>query len=375
MSSSVQIRFSPISTGDSRDWVHAPGARTRWIITILRTTPHRTPHSPRHRRRWPVRTKHRRHTRASPARAPLRENEVPRAKGMHRVLRPRATPSTSPACEAASMEVSQTEEFGLSLQEDNVFRRCRRLPCFGYGLHPYRNRGHRRAFADRAGVGPQVRAITPAPCAAKSTSASFRRRVAPLEGLDEASCATSRASPHNRGRRAHDGAQAHRPKNADPLGVSPTSATTSASVSDSTMYTPTSSKLSTASSPADMWATSSTASEGRAPQNNCTGREHQHRPEQLRWATEPTTSPMLSPQGLGIAFHAKPKVKQTARQSISTIGLDGVLYFLGFRTASLPTPHAKQTISEPFPGRALEYQAASMGRLRVSTYSSITAWP
>ena len=35
--------------------------------------------------------------------------------------------------------------------------------------------------------------------------------------------------------------------------------------------------------------------------------------------------PMLSVAGLGIAFHAKPKVKANARQSINTIGLDGVL--------------------------------------------------
>ena len=41
--------------------------------------------------------------------------------------------------------------------------------------------------------------------------------------------------------------------------------------------------------------------------------------------------PMLNLAGLGIAFHAKPTVKANARQSISTIGLDGVLYFLGFR--------------------------------------------
>lgn len=41
--------------------------------------------------------------------------------------------------------------------------------------------------------------------------------------------------------------------------------------------------------------------------------------------------PMLNIAGLGIAFHAKPKVKENAQQSISTIGLDGILYFLGFR--------------------------------------------
>ena len=41
--------------------------------------------------------------------------------------------------------------------------------------------------------------------------------------------------------------------------------------------------------------------------------------------------PMLSLAGLGIAFHAKPKVKENAQQAINTIGLDGVLYFLGFK--------------------------------------------
>lgn len=45
--------------------------------------------------------------------------------------------------------------------------------------------------------------------------------------------------------------------------------------------------------------------------------------------------PMLSLAGLGIAFHAKPKVKENARQSINTIGLDGVLYFLGFKDSYL----------------------------------------
>ncbi len=45
--------------------------------------------------------------------------------------------------------------------------------------------------------------------------------------------------------------------------------------------------------------------------------------------------PMLGIAGLGIAYHAKPKVKQNAKQSINTIGLDGVLYFLGFKDSYL----------------------------------------
>lgn len=45
--------------------------------------------------------------------------------------------------------------------------------------------------------------------------------------------------------------------------------------------------------------------------------------------------PMLSESGLGIAFHAKPRVVANAEQSINTIGLDGVLYFLGFKDSYL----------------------------------------
>ena len=41
--------------------------------------------------------------------------------------------------------------------------------------------------------------------------------------------------------------------------------------------------------------------------------------------------PMINIAGLGIAFHAKPKVQERADNKISTIGLDGILYMLGFR--------------------------------------------
>ncbi|NDY58408.1 phosphoserine phosphatase SerB [Desulfovibrio sulfodismutans] len=41
--------------------------------------------------------------------------------------------------------------------------------------------------------------------------------------------------------------------------------------------------------------------------------------------------PMLNLAGLGIAFHAKPVVKQGAKQAISTLGLDSILYLIGMR--------------------------------------------
>lgn len=41
--------------------------------------------------------------------------------------------------------------------------------------------------------------------------------------------------------------------------------------------------------------------------------------------------PMLSTAGLGIAFHAKPKVRDEAGISFGTVGLDGILYLIGMR--------------------------------------------
>ena len=41
--------------------------------------------------------------------------------------------------------------------------------------------------------------------------------------------------------------------------------------------------------------------------------------------------PMLGTAGLGIAFHAKPVVRENAEQSISMLGLDSILYLMGIR--------------------------------------------
>ncbi len=41
--------------------------------------------------------------------------------------------------------------------------------------------------------------------------------------------------------------------------------------------------------------------------------------------------PMLNIAGLGIAFHAKPNVKASAKQSLNTLGLDGILYLMGLK--------------------------------------------
>lgn len=47
--------------------------------------------------------------------------------------------------------------------------------------------------------------------------------------------------------------------------------------------------------------------------------------------------PMLSTAGLGVAYHAKPVVKETASHAISNFGLDSVLYLLGFSDRDIET--------------------------------------
>src|SRR5699024_5920493 len=59
--------------------------------------------------------------------------------------------------------------------------------------------------------------------------------------------------------------------------------------------------------------------------------------------------PMLGVAGLGIAFRAKPLVKESAKQAISTLGLDGILYLIGVRDRDqaelLATGHSSPSAS------------------------------
>ncbi len=51
--------------------------------------------------------------------------------------------------------------------------------------------------------------------------------------------------------------------------------------------------------------------------------------------------PMLAIAGLGIAFHAKPLVKEQAQHAITNLGLDAILYLLGIRDRELAELEAK----------------------------------
>ena len=56
--------------------------------------------------------------------------------------------------------------------------------------------------------------------------------------------------------------------------------------------------------------------------------------------------PMLNLAGMGIAFHAKPLVRQSASHAVSYLGLDSLLYLIGVRDRDLATTRLRPNAAE-----------------------------
>ena len=231
------------------------------------------------------------------------------------------------------MRLSNELGFDISLQEDNMYRRCRRLICFDMDSTLIETECIDE-LAMRAGVGDEVKAITASAMRGEiDFKESFTRRVALLKGLDESVM--------------RDIAE-HLPitEGVDRL---------------MTVLKRTGYKIAILSGGFTYFGNYLKAKYGidyvyanelEIVNGKLTGRylgdvvDGQRKAELLKLLAQvekvniaqtiavgdgANDLPMLQTAGLGIAFHAKPKVKATAQQSISTIGIDGVLYFLGFK--------------------------------------------
>lgn len=326
----VTIRFTPVAVEDYEAWVNRQG-KNRWIITILGrrlTARHIAAVTDEIARQQLNIDGIQRLT----GRQPLGEDEQPRTKSCVE-FSVRGNPLDVNAMRARFLELSQREEFDISLQEDNVFRRCRRLICFDMDSTLIETEVIDE-LADRAGVGPEVRAITESAMRGEiDFCESFRRRVALLKGLDESVM--------------HDIA-VHLPITEGferMMAVLKRTGYKTAILSGGFTYF--GNYLKERFGFDYVYANELEIEDGKL-----TGRyvgdivDGKRKAELLRIIAQvekiniaqtiavgdgANDLPMLATAGLGIAFHAKPKVKQTARQSISTIGLDGVLYFLGFK--------------------------------------------
>ena len=327
---SVKIRFTPVSVEDYEAWVSRQG-KNRWIITILGrqlTARHIALVTDEIARQQLNIDGIQRLT----GRMPLDADEEPQSKSCVE-FSVRGNPLDLNAMRGRFLQLAQQEEFDISLQEDNVFRRCRRLICFDMDSTLIETEVIDE-LAERAGVGDKVRAITERAMRGEiEFCESFRERVALLEGLDER---VMREIAENLP--VTEGVERM-------MQVLKRTGYKTAILSGGYTYF-------------GNWLKQKFgfdyvyANELEIVDGKLTGRylgdivDGKRKAELLRIIAQvenidiaqtiavgdgANDLPMLATAGLGIAFHAKPKVKQTARQSISTIGLDGVLYFLGFK--------------------------------------------
>jgi len=221
----------------------------------------------------------------------------------------------------------------ISFQKDDIFRRNRRLICFDMDSTLIKTEVIDE-LADRAGVGEQVRAITESAMRGEiDFSESFKQRVALLEGLDEKVMQEiAEQLP------IMDGAERL-------MSILKKTGMKIAILSGGFTYF--GNYLKKKFDIDYVYANELEIIDGKLTGNHVGDIvDGKRKAELLRLIAQvekidleqviavgdgANDLPMLNLAGLGIAFHAKPKVKENAQQSISTIGLDGVLYFLGFR--------------------------------------------
>ncbi|MDE6806217.1 MAG: phosphoserine phosphatase SerB, partial [Muribaculaceae bacterium] len=177
----VQVTFDIVSPEAYNEWVSRQG-KNRYIVTILgrEITARQIAEVSRiiSDQGLNIETIQR-----LTGRMPLDESQQPLTKGCIE-MSVRGTPSDREAMQADFMRLASQLNFDISLQEDNMYRRSRRLICFDMDSTLIRTEVIDE-LADRAGVGEEVRTITESAMRGEiDFKESFTRRVALLKGLD-----------------------------------------------------------------------------------------------------------------------------------------------------------------------------------------------
>ena len=329
----VNIRFNPITEEAYNQWVSMQG-KNRYIITILgrKLTARQIAGVTRIVADQDMNIDD---IKRLTGRIPLDENaRTPKASVEFSV---RGTPRDKEQMKADFMKLSAEQEMDISFQEESMYRRMRRLICFDMDSTLIETEVIDE-LAIRAGVGDQVKAITKAAMRGEiDFCESFRQRCALLKGLDVSVMQEIAENlPITEG---VDRLMRILKKVGFKIAIL------------SGGFTYFGNYLKQKYNIDYVYANELEVENGKL-----TGRhvgdivDGKRKAELLRLIAQvenvdirqtvavgdgANDLPMISIAGLGIAFHAKPKVKATAKQSISTIGLDGILYFLGYKDSYL----------------------------------------
>lgn len=325
----IQVRFKPVTEDSYEQWVDQQG-KPRHIVTLLsrRVTAVQIAE---------LTTITARHglnidsiTRLS-GRIPL--NALQAHSNACIEFSVRGLPSDTAALRADFMELSTRLEIDIAFQLDTVYRRNRRLVCFDMDSTLIEAEVIDE-LAKAAGVGEQVSEITEAAMRGElDFKQSFARRMALLEGLDESVLAGIAANL-----RLTEGAEKLL-FSLKKLGYK--TAILSGGFNYFGRY------LQQRLGIDYVYANELDIVDGKV-----TGKvvgtvvDGQRKAELLAMLAEKegialeqviavgdgaNDLPMLSVAGLGIAFRAKPLVKASAEHAISLLGLDAILYLMGFR--------------------------------------------
>ena len=329
----VNIRFNPITEEAYNQWVSMQG-KNRYIITILgrKLTARQIAGVTRIVADQDMNIDD---IKRLTGRIPLDENaRTPKASVEFSV---RGTPRDKEQMKADFMKLSAEQEMDISFQEESMYRRMRRLICFDMDSTLIETEVIDE-LAIRAGVGDQVKAITEAAMRGEiDFCESFRQRCALLKGLDVSVMQEIAENlPITEG---VDRLMRILKKVGFKIAIL------------SGGFTYFGNYLKQKYNIDYVYANELEVENGKL--TGCHVGDivdGKRKAELLRLIAQvenvdirqtvavgdgANDLPMISIAGLGIAFHAKPKVKATAKQSISTIGLDGILYFLGYKDSYL----------------------------------------
>lgn len=327
----VQISFNVIKEEEYNDWVGRQG-KSRFIITILgrKITAKQIAATSKVIAGQGLNIDS--ITRLT-GRIPLDETIAPLNKSCIQ-FSVRGTPKNLSEMQEKFMNLSRSLNYDISLQEDTIYRRSRRLICFDMDSTLIRTEVIDE-LAEKAGVGKEVKAITESAMRGEiDFRESFTKRVSLLKGLDVSVMKDIAENlPITEGLERL-------------MEVLKRTGYKTAILSGGFTYF--GNYLKQKFNFDYVYANELEV----GPDGKLTGRflgdivDGQRKKELLRLLAQveginiaqtiavgdgANDLPMLSEAGLGIAFHAKPKVKAEASQSLSTIGIDGILYFLGFK--------------------------------------------